>query len=229
MKEILINTKSFYKKQKELKDRPQTTGEEIFNAVTHGIGALLSSAALVLMVVSAVANRKGPGIVAGVVIFGFTSIILYLMSCLYHSLSRTKARYIFKIFDHAAIFILIAGTYTPIVMAIGGGWGWSLFGIVWFLTITGITLEAVFKSKVKKLSMFIYLAMGWIIVIAWNPMLNSIHYGLVKWLLTGGIFYTAGVVFYIMPGIKYFHVYWHFMVLAGTVMHFFGILFYVAG
>ena len=229
MEEILKKIRLFYKEQKELKDRPQTTGEEISNAVTHGTGALLSAAALVLMVVSAVQNSKGPGIVAGVSIFGSTSIILYLMSCLYHSLSKTKARHIFKVFDHAAIFILISGTYTPIVIAIGGGWGWTLFGIVWFLTITGITLEAVFKSKVKKLSMIIYIAMGWIIVIAWNPMLNSIHYGLVKWLLAGGIFYTAGVVFYIMPGKKYFHVYWHFMVLAGTVMHFFGILFYVAG
>ena len=229
MKETFKNIKLFYKQQKELKDRPQTTGEEVLNAVTHGAGVLLSVAALVIMIIAAAVNKKGAEIITGVAIFGSTSILLYLMSCLYHSLSKTKARHVFKIFDHSAIFILIAGTYTPIVLAIGGGWGWTLFGIVWFLTITGITLEAVFKSKVKKLSMIIYIAMGWIIVIAWNPMLNSIHYGLVKWLISGGLFYTAGVVFYIMPGKKYFHVYWHFMVLAGTVMHFFGILFYVAG
>ncbi len=229
MVEILNNLKNFCREQKELKNRPQTNVEEIFNAVTHGAGALLSTAALVLMVVSAVVNKKDCEIITGVSIFGATSVVLYLVSALYHSLSKTSARDVFKVFDHSAIFILIAGTYTPIVLAIGGGWGWTLFGIVWFLTVTGIVLEVVFKSKVKKISMVIYITMGWIIVIAWNPMLNSVHHGFVKWLLAGGVFYTAGVGFYIMPGKKYFHVYWHFMVLAGTVMHFFGILFYIAG
>ena len=228
MNEIVKNLVNLYREQKKLKDRPQTRGEEVFNAVTHGIGVLLSTAALVLMTVSAVVHSKNCEIITGVAIFGSTSVFLYLMSTLYHSLSRTKAREIFKVFDHSAIFVLIAGTYTPIVLAINGGWGWTLFGIVWFMTITGIALEIVFKSKVKNISMVMYLTMGWLIVIAWNPMLNSIHYGLVKWLIGGGLFYTAGVVFYIMPGKKYFHVYWHFMVLAGTVMHFFGILFYIA-
>ena len=229
MKNILKNIKDFYLEQKNLKDRPQTKGEEIFNAVSHGTGALLSLAALAIMIFSAFVNKKGGEIITGVSIFGSTSFILYIISCMYHSLSKTRAAGVFKVFDHSAIFILIAGTYTPIVLTIGGGWGWTLFGIVWFLTVAGVTLEAVFKSKVKKISMFIYLAMGWIIVIAWQPMLNSIHYGFVKWLMGGGLFYTAGVIFYIMPGKKYFHVYWHFMVLAGTVMHFFGILFYIAG
>ncbi len=182
MSNSIKNLKAMYIEQKKLKDRPQTKGEEIFNAVTHGTGALLSLAALVLMVVTAIVNNKSGEIITGVSIFGSTSFFLYLMSCLYHSLSKTKAAGVFKVFDHSAIFILIAGTYTPIVLAINGRWGWTLFGIVWFLTVAGITLEAVFKSKVKKISMFIYLAMGWIIVIAWQPMLNSIHYGLVKWL-----------------------------------------------
>lgn len=227
MNETLIKLKQFYKQQRELKDRPQTSSEEVLNSITHGIGVLLGTAALVILNIAA-AGIKDAKIITGLSIYGASFIILYLMSMLYHSLSQTKARGVFKVFDHSAIFILIAGTYTPIVLAIGGVWGWSLFSIVWFLTITGIVLEAVFKSKVKKISMFIYLAMGWIIIIAWNPMLDSIHYGMVKWLLAGGLFYTGGVVFYILPGIKYFHVIWHFMVLAGSVMHFFGILFYIA-
>ena len=229
MSEIINNLKMFYHEQKKLKDRPQTTGEEVLNAVTHGIGVLLSSAALVIMVFTAAVNGKSSSVITGLAIFGSTSIILYLMSALYHSLSKTKARDVFKVFDHSAIFILIAGTYTPIVITVGGGWGWTLFGIVWFLTITGIVLEVIFKSKVKKISMSIYLAMGWIVIIAWNPILNSLHSGFVKWLIAGGLFYTGGVIFYIMPGKKYFHVLWHFMVLAGTVMHFFGVLFYIAG
>ncbi len=228
MKEVFNKLYHFYKDQKKLKDRPQTVLEEVLNSVTHGAGALLGVAGLVILLVKASGEKSGI-IITGISIFGSTMILLYLMSALYHSLSSTKAREVFKVFDHAAIFILIAGTYTPIAFAIGGGWGWTLFGIVWFLAVLGIVLEAVFKSKIKKISMFIYLAMGWLIVIAWNPMLNSIHYGMVSWLLAGGLFYTAGVVFYILPGIRYFHVLWHFMVLAGTVMHFFGIYYYIAG
>jgi hemolysin III len=227
MNETLNKLKQFYKQQRELKDRPQTSSEEVFNSITHGTGVLLGIASLVILNIAA-AGVKDAKIITGLSIYGAAFVILYLMSTLYHSLSTTKARALFKVFDHSAIFILIAGTYTPIVLAIGGTWGWVLFGIVWFLTINGIVLEAVFKSKVKKISMFIYLAMGWIIIIAWNPMLDSIHFGMVKWLLAGGLFYTGGVVFYILAGIKYFHVLWHFMVLAGSVMHFFGILFYIA-
>ena len=228
MKKIIEKIGIFYKTQKLLKDRPQTVVEEVLNSVTHGLGVLLGIGGSAVLLVKAVPD-KSSSIITGLAIFGSAAILLYLMSTLYHSLSATKAKGVLKVFDHSAIFILIAGTYTPMALAIGGGWGWTLFGIVWSLTVIGVVLEAVFKSKVKKISMFIYLAMGWLVVIAWNPMLNSIPYGIVPWLFAGGLFYTGGVVFYILPGIRYFHVLWHLMVLAGTVMHFFGIFYYIAG
>lgn len=216
--------KLYMRKQKE---RPQTVREEVFNSITHGIGTVAAAAGTIILVALSISMGRPASITAGVAIYGAAMILLYLASTLYHCLSFTKAREIFKIFDHCAIFILIAGTYTPIAFQIGGTWGWSMFGIVWGLTVLGIVLESVFKSGVKKISMFIYLAMGWLVVIAWNPFLDHVNYGMVFWLMAGGIAYTGGVLFYILPGHHFFHVLWHFAVLAGSVFHYFGILFYI--
>ena len=217
--------RAYIKKEKE---RPQSVTEEVFNGITHGVASLAAIAGTVILAVLSVKNDRPASIVTGLTIYGITMILLYLMSTLYHCLSFTRAKEVLKVFDHCAIFFLIAGTYTPMAIKIGGACGWTIFGIVWGLTLVGTILEAVFKSGVKKISMFIYLAMGWLIVIAWNPLLDSVDYRLVFWLLTGGLAYTGGVVFYIMPGRYFFHVLWHFAVIAGSVFHFIGIMFYIA-
>ena len=216
--------KLYIKKQKE---RPQTVLEEVFNSITHGIGTLASVAGTIILVVFSISRERPASVISGVAIYGSAMILLYLSSTMYHCLSYTKAKEVFKVFDHCAIFILIAGTYTPIALQIGGAWGWIIFGIVWGLTVLGIVLESVFKSGVKKISMFIYLAMGWLVVIAWNPLLDHINYGMIFWLMAGGLAYTGGVLFYMLPGQYFFHVLWHLAVLAGTVFHFFGILVYI--
>ena len=215
-------------KSKKKEKREQTLLEEIFNAVTHGLGVFLAVAATVILIVVSIRNGRPASIVLANVLFGSTMIFLYLMSTLYHSLVFTKAGFVFQVFDHCAIFILIAGTYTPIAFQIGGSFGWTLFGIIWGLAVIGVVFEAIFKSKVKKLSMILYLVMGWLIVMAWNPMLDNINYGIVKWIIAGGIAYTGGVVFYILQGKYFFHILWHIAVIMGSIFHFFGILFYIA-
>jgi hemolysin III len=147
---------------------------------------------------------------------------------MYHSLAFTKASFVFQIFDHCAIFLLIAGTYTPISFKIGGAHGWTMFGIIWGLAVIGIVFEAIFKSKVKKMSMVLYLLMGWLLVMLRNPVLDNVNYGIMFWLLAGGLAYTGGTVFYLFQDKYFFHIIWHLAVVAGTILHFFGILFYIA-
>jgi len=215
-------------KTKKKEKRELTILEEIFNAITHGLGVFLATAATVILIVVSIKNGRPVSIVLANTIFGSTMIFLYLMSTLYHSLVFTKAGFVFQIFDHCAIFLLIAGTYTPIAFQIGGSFGWVLFGIVWGLAIIGVVFEAVFKSKVKKISMVLYVVMGWLILMAWNPMLDNVNYGIVFWLMTGGAAYTGGMIFYILQEKYFFHILWHIAVIAGSILHFFGILFYIA-
>lgn len=215
--------------EKEKKEtRTQGLLEEVFNSVTHGIGIFFGIAMISVLTITAINNDRPALIVTGLVLYGAALVLLYLFSTLYHGLIFTKAKPIFKILDHSAIFLLIAGTYTPIAFQIGGGWGWSLFGIVTGCFILGTVLESVFGSKIKKISMILYVALGWMIVIAWNPMLDSVNYRFVFWLIAGGICYTGGIVFYALTEKRFFHVYWHLAVLAGSIFHFFGILFYIA-
>ena len=215
-------------KTKKKEKRELTILEEIFNAITHGLGVFLATAATVILIVVSIKNGRPVSIVLANTIFGSTMIFLYLMSTLYHSLVFTKAGFVFQIFDHCAIFLLIAGTYTPIAFQIGGSFGWVLFGIVWGLAVIGVIFEAVFKSKVKKISMVLYVVMGWLILMAWNPMLDNVNYGIVFWLMTGGAAYTGGMIFYILQEKYFFHILWHIAVIAGSILHFFGILFYIA-
>lgn len=201
--------------------------EEIFNAITHGAGFLASIVGLVFLCLFS-AGTHDAAVITGCVLFGSSMILLYLFSSLYHSLVFTRAGKVFQIFDHSAIFILIAGTYTPILLSLHSIFGLVTFIIMWSVAATGITLEAVFGHRIKKISMILYFLMGWIIVAAWRPLNESVDPRFIWWILGGGLFYTLGAVFYALQKIKGFHVIWHLFVLGGTVMHYLGIVFYIA-
>ena len=204
-----------------------TLGGEIANAVTHGVGTLLSIAALVLLVVFGVKYGTTIHVVAGS-IYGSSMILLYLNSTLYHSLKTGKAKDIFKIFDHIAIYFLIAGTYTPFALVILKGWlGWTLFGLVWGLTIIGIFFKIFFIKKFVILSTLLYIVMGWLIVFVAKPILNVFDMRGFILLALGGVSYTVGTIFYVWRGKKYNHMIWHLFVLAGTILQFFSVLLYV--
>lgn len=200
-----------------------STGEEIAHAVTHGLGVLFSVAALVLLVVKA-ARYADARTVTGVAVFGVTMLILYLASTLYHALTPPRAKRVFELLDHAAIYLLIAGTYTPFTLvALGGAWGWTLFGLSWGLGILGIVYEVVLLRPSKKLSLAFYLLMGWLVVFAVKPLMGALPTEALTLLGAGGIAYTGGAVFYAWRGFPYHHAVWHLCVLAGTVFHFLAI------
>ena len=202
-------------------------GEEIAHAITHGIGALGSVVALVLLVVRAV-QHGGARLIVGVSIFGSTMILLYLASTLYHALTPPKAKRVFELMDHAAIYLLIAGSYTPFTLAVlGGGWGWSLFGMSWAMAVAGIIYEVVFLRPSKKLSLLFYLLMGWLMIIAIKPLANVLPPQALVWIGAGGLAYTGGAVFYAWRGFPYNHAVWHVCVLIGSTCHFFSVLLYV--
>jgi hemolysin III len=203
-----------------------TLGEEISHSITHGIGAALSIAGLVISVV--MAARTGEAVkVVSFAIFGTSMIILYTASTLYHAFTNEKVKNLFRYLDHTSIFLLIAGTYTPIaLLLLKGAWGWTLFGLAWGLAILGILYQMLFLNKYKWISISIYLGMGWVSVIAIEPLIELMPFGLFAWILGGGLFYTLGTIFYLKE-IKYFHFVWHLFVIAGTVCHFFGLIFYL--
>ena len=203
-------------------------GEELTNAIVHGIGALLSIAALVLCVVFSAIHGNGYAVLSSC-IYGSTLIILYTMSCLYHSLKINNAKRVFRIIDHCSIFLLIAGTYTPYTLvSLNGGLGWSMFGLIWGCAIIGIVLNAIDLNKYKVLSMILYIAMGWAVIFTFKPLVKSIEMGGIYLLLSGGIIYTIGAIFYgLGKKRKYMHSVFHFFVLAGSILHFFSILLYV--
>ncbi|MFZ7103060.1 MAG: PAQR family membrane homeostasis protein TrhA [Peptococcaceae bacterium] len=205
-----------------------TLAEEIFSSITHGIGALLSVAALVILVAYASIHGDAWRIVS-FSIYGFTLFFLYLSSTLYHSIFHEKTKRVLRIFDHSSIFLLIAGSYTPITLvSMRGVWGWILFSMVWLIAIIGIILKSISLDKMKRISIFLYIFMGWLIIIALKPMLTMIPPGLFTWLLMGGIIYTLGVIFYAWKKIPFNHGIWHLFVLGGSTTHFLGILFYLA-
>lgn len=201
--------------------------EEIANAVTHGVGALLSAAALAILVVYA--NLFGDAWhVVSFSIYGASLVILYLCSTLYHSFQNERVRRIFKILDHSSIYILIAGTYTPITLVtLRGKLGWTIFGIVWGLAIVGIILKAFFVQRFKILSTICYILMGWIVIIAMKPLIEQLPFGGIAFLVAGGISYTVGALFYMIKKIPFNHAIFHLFVLGGSICHFFAILFYM--
>lgn len=216
--------------EKSLEKKPKyTLAEELISAISHGIGVFLSIAALVLCVVTAARHGNTIGVV-GSCIYGTTLIILYTMSTLYHSFKHgTKVKSVFRIFDHCSIFLLIFGSYTPIVLsAIGGGLGWTMFGILLALTIAGITVNAINLEKYKKVSMFCYLLMGWMVIFTLKPAIDAVTAKGMIILAIGGIIYTLGAIIYgVGKYIKYMHSVWHFFVLGGSIVQFFTILWFV--
>jgi hemolysin III len=210
-------------------ERAQSLGEEIANSVSHGVGFLAALAASPVLIFSAVQHDSSAGIV-GASVFAFTMVLLYITSALYHTLARNKAKRVFQVLDHGAIFLLIAGTYTPFTLGVlRGAWGWTLFGIVWGLAVVGVVLQSIGGAKYQRLSTILYLAMGWLIIIAVKPLwLNMPSWGLF-WLLAGGAAYTAGVGFYAANRVRYAHFIWHLFVIAGTACHFIAVLRYAGG
>jgi hemolysin III len=198
--------------------------EEIANAVTHGIGLLLSVAGFVVLLVLAALRGTAWHIVA-CSIYGATLICLYAASTLYHAVISPRIKRALRIFDHSAIFLLIAGTYTPFVLInLRGPWGWSLFGVIWGLALAGILFKFWFVGRFGFLSTAVYIAMGWLVVIAAKPVVAHVPFTALVWLLAGGLAYTAGVIFYASRRIPYSHAIWHLFVLAGSTCHYFAIL-----
>lgn len=198
--------------------RDQTLGEEIANSISHGVGFLGAVAVTPILIIGAIPS--GAAAIVGASIFGTTMMLLYLSSTLYHAFPQSRTKRVFKIFDHGAIFLLIAGTYTPFTLGIlQGTWGWTLFGIVWALAILGVVLKSTAGAGSGKLSTALYLAMGWLAILAVKPLwLNMPGWGLF-WLLAGGLMYSAGVIFFVAERLKYSHFIWHLFVLAGTACH----------
>lgn len=204
--------------------RKYTLGEELFNAITHGIGALLSVAGCVILLVRC--HQLGDSVAAvSSAIYGATLIILYTMSTLYHAIANEKAKAVFRVFDHVTIYLLIAGTYTPYTLAcLGGALGWTLFGIVWTAAIVGIVFSSISLRRFQKLSMICYIAMGWVILIAIKPLWQVIGTLPMVFLVIGGVLYTGGVLFYQMKESRYMHSIWHLFVIAGSIFQYFSIL-----
>ncbi len=204
-----------------------TLGEEIANAVTSGIGTVLSIAGLVIMVVYATLDGSVWHIV-GVSIFGTSLIFSHLASTLYHSISPPGAKRVLRVIDHLAIYFLIAGTYTPFTLVnLRGAWGWSLLVMIWVLGLAGVVIKTTSLRHVRYLSTSFYVAMGWTVVVVIRPLLEGVAPGGIWLLLAGGLAYTAGVIFYAWNRMPYNHAIWHVFVIAGSACHFFAVLFYV--
>lgn len=205
----------------------QSRAEEIANGITHGLGTALAVVALVLLIVYAVWYGDTWRVVA-VSIYGATLVLLYLASTLYHSISRPRAKEALHLADHAAIYALIAGTYTPFLLVnMRGAWGWSMLAVIWGLAVTGITLTLLQIKRLQKAPVLIYLGMGWLMIVAIVPLVRSVARGGLAWLAAGGLLYSLGVIFYRWKGLRFNHAVWHVFVLAASACHFFAVLGYV--
>ena len=217
-------------KTNEDKSRDQTIGEEVANAVTHGVGAVLSIACLIVAVVFATLRGDTWSIVS-VCVYGACMFLLYMSSTLYHALTPPRAKAVFNVFDHAAIYLLIAGSYTPFCLVWirpeYPGWGWGIFGVVWAIAVLGIIFQCLFINRYQSLSTLSYLAMGWVVLIAVYPLWKAMGTAAVLWIAAGGIAYSLGVIFYAMKRVKYMHAIWHIFVLAGTLIHYGVVLYYI--
>lgn len=201
--------------------------EEKLNVLTHGLGLVLSVVALILLVINA--NNFGTLThIISFTIFGASMIVLYSASTFYHNAKTPEIRYKLKIFDHSAIYVLIAGTYTPFSLVVLQGWvGWTIFGVSWGLALVGIILKLFYTGKYDKISTIAYVLMGWLIIFALKPLIHNLAFEGLMWLLAGGISYTIGAILYSLERIKYNHAIFHIFVLLGSFCHFMAILFYV--
>jgi hemolysin III len=209
-------------------DPQQSLREEIANSVSHGVGLLAALGVVPFLIVAAV-RRGSASAIVGASVFSATLVLLYFASTMYHALPRHKAKRVFRILDHGAVFLLIAGTYTPFTLGVlRGAWGWTLFGVVWSLAALGIVLTATGGIRYPRLSTGVYLGMGWLVVIAVRPLWLRVPLAGLLWLLAGGIAYTVGVVFLAAKRMRYSHFVWHLLVLAGSSCHFVAVLLYAA-
>ncbi len=207
--------------------RPYSAGEEIANVATHGAGAILAGAGLALLLVYASLFGNAWHVVS-TAIYGATLILLYTASTVYHGVRGTRAKHVAKIVDHASIYLLIAGTYTPFTLiTLRGTLGWSLFGAVWGLALLGVGFEAIWVYRPKWLSAAVYLAMGWMVVVATRNLVAALPAPALWLLFGGGLAYSLGTVFYVLVRVRYMHAVWHLFVLGGSVCHFLSIVLYV--
>jgi hemolysin III len=209
-------------------DRPQTVGEEIANTISHGLGLLAAIVAVPILVVTA-ARAGSAAAIVGASIFAATMVTVYFTSTLYHALPEGRPKRIMQVLDHAAIFLLIAGTYTPFTLGVlSGPWGWTLFGMVWALGLGGVLLKAICGVRYPLVSLGLYLATGWVAIIAIKPLWLSLETWGLFWIAAGGLAYTGGVAFFWLDRLHYRHFIWHLFVMAGTACHFVAVLLYAA-
>lgn len=202
--------------------------EELANTITHAVGVGFSITGLVLLVVRAALYGTAWHVVS-FSIYGASLILLYLASTLYHGFQSPRIKELLRIFDHSAIYLLIAGSYTPfLLVTLRGAWGWSLFGTIWGLAILGVTFKLIFGPKYDILSTIFYLLMGWVVIIAIKPLLAALPMAGLVWLIAGGLSYSLGVIFYAWEKLPYNHAIWHGFVLAGSLFHFFAVFFHIA-
>jgi len=207
--------------------RPQSLGEEIANSVSHGIGFLAVISVTPVLILAALPH--GAGQVVGVSVFAATMAAVYLTSTLYHAVPHPRVKRVFRILDHGAIFLLIAGSYTPFTLGVlRGGWGWTLFGAIWGLALAGVVFRAFAGFRYPRVSTAIYLAMGWLALLAIQPLWQRMPHAGLLWLLAGGLAYTGGVGFYAAKRLRYSHFMWHLCVLIGTACHFIAVIRYAA-
>ena len=195
--------------------------EELLNSISHGIASLVSVIGFIALIISSSLSNKD-WVLFSSILYGLSLIILYIISTLYHGLRNKKTKHIFRILDHCSIFILIAGTYTPVLLiSIGGSTGWWIFGIQWSIVLIGVIFKVFYTGKYESASILIYMVMGWMIVFKWEHLTNTISSPAFNLLLTGGIIYTVGIFFYLLDSkIKYFHFIWHLFVITGSVLHY---------
>lgn len=199
-------------------ERAPSLGEEIANSVSHGVG-LLGAVAVAPLIVMA-AGPHGIAARVGAVVFSVTMVLVYATSTLYHALRRGRAKRVVRVLDHAAIFLLIAGTYTPFTLGVlSGAWGWTLLGLVWALAVAGVCLKAIGRLRYPRLETASYLAMGWVVLIAIRPLWLAMQPWGLFWLVAGGVAYTTGVFFYAATRVRYAHLVWHLLVIGGTACH----------
>lgn len=209
--------------------REQSRGEELANSISHGIALVATLVGTPFLIMNAV-RQGAAALVVGASVFSATAMLLYLSSTLYHALAPSKAKRVFRIIEHSAIFLLIAGTYTPFTLGVlKGAWGWTLFGLIWSLAVAGVALKVFERKSHPIVSTSLYLLMGWLIVLAVNPLLAKVPTAGLLWLIAGGVSYTVGVVFFAIDSqLRYGHLLWHLFVMVGTTCHYFAVLWYAA-
>ncbi|MFZ1083778.1 MAG: hemolysin III family protein [Terracidiphilus sp.] len=230
MKQAQVSGSQRYHQPVRPKQATYHLGDILANAITHGIGALLAIVGAVYLIAASShgGGRGSAWVVVSCSVFSATLVLVYLCSTLYHSLVRTRARHVFHILDHSSIYLLIAGTYTPFTLVtLRGPVGWTLFAVVWSLAVAGVIFKSFAVDRFEVASAVVYLAQGWFVVVAVVPLVHALGWHGVMWLGAGGVAYTLGIIFFALDRLRYFHALWHLFVLAGSISHYLGILYYV--